>query len=317
VLQIALKLCESEVVSAIGSFRFQVDNIDLRAPKVIGFDAYTDTAEKKKFKLMNSPAAKKNKLAGLFIEKKEVVDKGKKELDNGINGNGIEGPFFLEPGLNGVRTCIRYLSRRDGKELPSFLIKTPLKSFEFHIPVIWQMNKSSRMYEDRVFNTLNNERDCIWGDCDSKECLISFKSFNEQHLETYNDPEFINHLNKIQKILNKVAPGRIELRLKIENLGEQLDLIELGILNRNEQGYYPVDDKTFQEALDRFDRELINRSQEETRRIMQRIDDDIAKYKELEREGKPKAKEKFERLKGLKNVMEAIESFASLEEETN
>lgn len=305
-LRIVLEICESDLVSAIGSFWFKMNNIRLHAPEVCGYDAITDMAKNHEFKLMDGLTAIENKLAGLYIEKEEVVNKRKKDYTKETGSEKFEGLYLLDSGLNGVRTCIRYLSRRGGKDLPSFLKSTRLESFEFYIPVIWEMNKHGMMYEDGVFWGINSDRDYIRGRCGFKECSFSLRSFTEDHLESYNDDGFINHLNGIQRILKDVAPGKFDIHSQIENLDQQLNLIELGILNRNEQGYYPIDDGTFKKALNRLERETLKRSQEEMRMTMQRIDEDVAEYKEKGAKGNIRAGEAGVRLQMLRSVIKAI-----------
>lgn len=96
VLRIALKICESDLVSAIGSFRLRVDNISLRAPYICGFDALIDTAEEYQFKLMNGITAMENKLAGFFVENEEETNKRKKVRVKGADSDGLECLYFYK-----------------------------------------------------------------------------------------------------------------------------------------------------------------------------------------------------------------------------
>ena len=67
-LEILLKLCESDVVAAIGCFHFWLDNIKLRSPDACDFDYYVNDEEvERKYELKTDFDAKRNKLAGLYV----------------------------------------------------------------------------------------------------------------------------------------------------------------------------------------------------------------------------------------------------------
>ena len=97
-LEMILRLYESDVVSRIGQFRFWLDGIELQSPGVIGEWYYKDEKENT-FDLQRGQEAEDNKLSGFFVEKKE-------EMLIRIKKNNI---FSIEPGLNGIRQAIFYL----------------------------------------------------------------------------------------------------------------------------------------------------------------------------------------------------------------
>jgi len=307
-LQILLKLCESDAVTAIGCFHFWLDSIVLRSPDVCGFDYVSDIDKEGKYVLKSGVDAKQNKLAGLYVEKEEVAIKQR---------NKPFAEYYIEPGLNGIRkvnSYIQSLYEEERKKLPPYLKDFNLKSFEFSIPVIWGMNKTKRIYEDNVFMFISEERDNIAGKCDSTGCSFSFCDTIEENLNEYNEPYLINHLNKIQKILDEVAPKEFELRPEFLNI----DLLNQGILNRKEREFYMADDKKFEKAVDRFWMKKSEIDQVKLNLSMRRMAKLIAKYKERESKSDPRAKEAGERLQSLQNRMaEVIDNTDKLKSREN
>jgi len=74
-LEIILKICESDVVTRIGQFNFWLNDIEFQSPKIIGTDDYFHDRYRKKegevYSLHNSKFDEMNKIAGLHVELKE------------------------------------------------------------------------------------------------------------------------------------------------------------------------------------------------------------------------------------------------------
>ena len=295
-LQILLKICESNVVAAIGCFHFWLDNIELRSPDACGFD-YASTKEgERKYELKTGLDAKLNKLAGLYVEREEEARKR-------ISSTEIKISHYIEPGLNGIRKCTNYIKslyKDERDNLPLYLRKINLKYFKFSIGIIWDMNKDSRVMKNGVFEFFNHERDSIDGTCGSSGCWFDFYNSDWDEYYLYNKPYFISHLNKIQKILDDISPGKYEPRPE----GEYNTLLKLGIINRKGREFYTIDEKVFEEAVHLHGEEISEQIQENLKLQMKEFEKIMVKYNEKVLEGETKFKKAGERLQRLKYVAE-------------
>jgi len=293
-LQVLLKICESDVVAAIGCFHFWLDNIELRSPDAHGF--LDDKEGERKYELKTGLAAKQNKLAGLYVEKEE-------ETRNRISNSVIKTSHYIEPGLNGIRKAISYIKSlytEERDKLPRYLMKIKLKYFRFSIGVIWDMDRDIRVMEDGTFEFFHHERDDISGRFDQSGCLINFYNSDKEYYYTYNKPYFINHLNKIQKILDEISPEKYEPHPE----GEYYTLLKLGIINRKGREFYTIDEKIFEEAVDLHMEEISEKIREENKLLMKEFEEIMVNYNDKVLEGETMFKEAGERLQRLKYVAE-------------
>lgn len=296
-LQILLKICESEVVAAIGCFHFWLDNIKLQSPDACGFDYYVNDEEvERKYELKTGLNEKLNKLAGLYVEREEEA---RKRISNSV----IEASHYIEPGLNGIRKCIRYIKslyKEERDNLPRYLREINLKFFKFSIGIIWDMTKDSNVMEDGVFEFFFHEQDSIDGTCGPSGCWFNFSNHDGWDYYLYNKPFFINHLNKIQKILDGISPEKYEPRHE----GGYSTLLKFGIINRKGREFYTIDEKVFGEAVHLHMEEMAEQSREEMKLIMNKFEKITVKYNEKVLKGETKFKEAGERLQRLKYVAE-------------
>ena len=297
-LKILLKICESDVVAAIGCFHFWLDNIKLQSPDACGFD-YADNQEgERKYELKTGLDAKLNRLAGLYVEREEEA---RKRISNSV----IEASYYIEPGLNGIRKCISYIKslyKEERDNLPRYLKEINLKYFKFSIGIIWDMTKDSNMMEDGVFEFFNHEQDSIDGIYGSSGCWFNFSNYDGWDYYLYNKSFFINHLNKIQKILDGISPGKYEPRHE----GGYSTLLKFGIINRKGREFYTIDEKIFEEAVHLHAEEMAEQSREEMKLIMNKFEKSMVKYNEKVLEGETKFKEVGERLQRLKYIAKQI-----------
>ncbi|GAI68601.1 unnamed protein product, partial [marine sediment metagenome] len=185
--KINLKLCESDVVAAIGCFHFRLDNIKLQSPDARGFDYASNNDGERKYKLRTGFDAKLNKLAGLYVEREE---KARKRINNSV----IEDSYCIEPGLNGIRKGISYIKslyKDERDNLPRYLRKINLKYFKFSIGIIWDMDKDRNMLEDGSFEFISYDRDSISGTCGPSGCCFNFYNHDGWDYYLYNKPYFI------------------------------------------------------------------------------------------------------------------------------
>ncbi|GAI59142.1 unnamed protein product, partial [marine sediment metagenome] len=277
ILQILLKLCESDVVAAIGCFHFRLDNIKLQSPDARGFDYASNNDGERKYKLRTGFDAKLNKLAGLYVEREE---KARKRINNSV----IEDSYCIEPGLNGIRKGISYIKslyKDERDNLPRYLRKINLKYFKFSIGIIWDMDKDRNMLEDGSFEFISYDRDSISGTCGPSGCCFNFYNHDGWDYYLYNKPYFISHLNKIQKILDDISPGKYEPRPE----GEYNTLLKLGIINRKGREFYTIDEKVFEEAVHLHGEEISEQIQENLKLQMKEFEKIMVKYNEKVLEG--------------------------------
>jgi len=295
-LQILLKICESDVVAAIGCFHFWLDNIKLQSPDARGFDYASNNDGERKYELKTGLNAKLNKLAGLYVEREE---KARKRINNSV----IEASYYIEPGLNGIRKAISYIKslyKKERANLPHYLREINLKFFKFSIGVIWDMDKDRNMLKDGSFEFISYDRDSISGTCGPSGCWFNFCNHDGWDYYLYNKPFFINHLNKIQKILDDLSPGKYEPRHE----GGYSTLQKFGIINRKGREFYTIDEKIFEEAVHLHAEVMAEQSREEMKLIMNKFEKIMVKYNEKVLEGETKFKEAGERLQRLKYVAE-------------
>ena len=297
-LQILLKICESNVVAAIGCFHFTLDSIELQSPDTCGFDNVNAKGGERKYELKTGFDAKRNKLAGLYVEREEEARKR-------MSKTKINASHYIEPGLNGIRKGISYIKslyKEEKDNLPRYLREVSMKYFQFSIGVIWDMKKDSKEMEDGTFQYISCDREYISGMCDLSGCWLHFCNPDWEEYYIYNKPYFINHLNKIQKILDDISPEKYELRPE----GEYYTLLKLGIINRKGREFYSIDDKIFEEAVDLHMEEINEEIQEDLELLMKKFEKIMVKYNEKVLKGETKFKEAGERHQRLMYVAEHI-----------
>ena len=197
--------------------------------------------------------------------------------------------------------------------IPSFIRDLPMSYFMFTIGVVWTKDKDSRTSEDGAIIFTDYDSDYISGKCDSTDFWFVISDRDKDDLKVFNTIPYVTHLNRIQKVLNVVEPSKFDIRPMYDNF----DLLELGILNKNDTGFYSIDDESFEKIERLFTQKVIERSKEQNKAVMSQIEEQIMEYKEMEAEGDLRAKEKRERLNELKNVMETLSNYGDDLEESN
>ena len=142
----------------------------------------------------------------------------------------------------------------------------------------------------------------IDGTCGPSGCWFNFYNHDGLDYYLYNTPYFINHLNKVQKILDDLSPGKYEPRHE----GGYSTLLKFGIINRKGREFYTIDEKIFEEAVHLHAEEMAEQFREEMKLIMNKFEKSMVKYNEKVLEGETKFKEVGERLQRLKYVAEHI-----------
>lgn len=317
-LQFLLKLCESDVVAAINSFTFWVDEIALSPPRAMDLISMESIETKEKYELITDLDAIDNKLAGFYLLKENYPNYQIMESDRShINPDGeeIEISYFVESGLKGLKECVKditSLNKGERGKLPSQLMDLPLNYFRFTIGVVWGKDKESRTREDGAIEFIDYDRDQISGRCDSLSFWFFLGNIDEEVLKVFNQISYITHLNGIQKVLDDVALGRFNLRPELYNM----DLLEIGILNRNEREFYLVDAISFKKAEARYWEVFSKQDRERSKFAMEHIEEKVLESKKLEHEGDFRAKEKGERLQALQNTMNRILESTNDQEKT-
>jgi hypothetical protein len=278
--QILLKICESDAVAAIGGFQFWLDKIELRSPGTRGCYDIHDEEMLKKYELKTDLDAKNDKLVGLYIEREEEARKWMKNPVLGPSNTEIKAAYYVDPGLTGIRKCVNYIESFDKEKrenLPSYLSDLDLQYFEFTIGVIWSMDIERGMMEDGVFQFLDYDQDYISGSCDRSSCWFNYGNTLEGDFYIYNKPYYVNRLNKIQKILDDISPGRYEPRGE----GEYNNLLKHGMLNRKGREYYSIDAKSYEEALHSYLQEIREEARKYNDKIVDKFEKNIAEHEIL------------------------------------
>ncbi len=299
-VQILLKICESDVVAAIGSFQFWLDNIELRSPSIHGDYYIHYEGIQKRFELKLGLNAKNDKLEGIYVEKREETMKRLNKPVSSPSNIEIEAVYFIEPGLTGIRKCVNYVNsilKEERDELPSYLKEFDLKHFDFIINVVWDMNKEKRLTKDGIIQFIDYEQDYLSGSCDRSGCWFNYGNRLEEDFYIYNKPYFIDRLNKIQKILDDITPDSDEPRGE----GEYPKILKHGMLNRKGREYYTIDDKSYEEALQSYFQEIRDQARKYHDRILDKLEKTWVEYEGRESEEEARSKQVKERVQALKN----------------
>lgn len=239
-LDILLKMCESDVVARIGTFDFWInyDKLKLYCPPVCGTaDIYGEVDI-----IPSSNQDELNKISGLVILREETTSFSRRKAEINVS---------LEPGLEGLRTAIKYvrsMANNQFEELPTEFHQIELRSMIVSLGVIWGMNEKWRRDEDGTYEGINYEHDYIRGEYRNSYAEFTFGNFGGDSFDIFNSPPYLNHLNKIQKILDELAPGKYEPG----PYEEYPDMINFGIFNRKEREFQEVEREAFREAIARY-----------------------------------------------------------------
>jgi len=237
-LDILLKVCESDVVAKIGTFNFLInsDEVKLYCPPVCGTADRSGEIDI----ICSRKQDEENKISGLLVLKERESHFRKAE---------IYVPF--EPGLEGLRTAIKIVKsmlNNQFKEIPPELHHIDLKTINFSFGVIWGMNDKWRRNEDGTYEGIGSEHDYIRGEYRNSFAEFTFGNFGGDSFDIFNSPSYLKHLNKIQKILDELAPGKYEPG----PYDKYPDMLKCGIFNRKGREFQEVEREAFREAIDRY-----------------------------------------------------------------
>jgi len=232
-LQILLKVCESDVVSRIGQFTVRLDTIELQSPKVDG-SSYHEGGEEYTF--LTGKLAEDNKLSGLYVENEKEAKERIKNLGY-FRSSKTTSAFYIEPGLEGIRKAINYITSlyNDNREnLPNHLKDIELRHFTFSMGVIWKMNETWKI-RDGVCDYISYEHDTLGCGSDESGFGFGFGNFGGDSLDIYYSPSYLDHLDAIQRIINDIAPGKYEA----DPLDRE-ELLQAGFLKREGRNHVKI-----------------------------------------------------------------------------
>lgn len=248
-LQIILKVCESDVIAAIGSFNFRLDTIEFQSPSVADTDDEDWKKNNSKYDLHSDENAKKNKIAGLIVEKEEYARNRIANLKY-FRSNKTKKAYYIKPGLDGIRKGIGYIRQlynNQKADLPEYLKNMKLQHFTFSAGVIWEMNVSFRQErETGNYDFIDYERDNIEGSSDESGFGFSFGNFGGDE-DIYRSEYYLDHLNNITKVLDEVAPGKY-----MAGPDEMKDLLEYELLKKEGRKLVVGDEENYKEKFDQY-----------------------------------------------------------------
>lgn len=249
-LEILLKVCESDVVTIIGQFYVSINNLELQSPRVIGAERFEYEGED--YILRMSKADKINKIVGCYVEPydvflKRINDPSFKRTYGNVNSNQVH---YIEPGLVGIRKVVSYirlLSENETEKLPEYLKTIELKKFNFSIGVIWGMNREWYEEDDGTFSSI--DYDCkIKGECGLSGCEFGFSNFGGDSYDIFRDEYYLKHLNTITKIIDEIAPDRY-----IAGPEDLPNLLDFGVIKKEGSVLKPVEeDDDFDEKVENY-----------------------------------------------------------------
>ncbi|NVM46444.1 MAG: hypothetical protein HWN79_16155 [Candidatus Lokiarchaeota archaeon] len=244
-LEILLRICESDVVTIIGQFSASINNIELQSPKVIGTESFEYAG--KDYILHMSDTDKLNKIMGCYVEPYDI-------FQNRINDPRYKSStkfHYIEPGLEGIRKVVSYirmLSKNRKEKLPEYLKTIKLKKFKFSIGVIWGMNRGWYEEDDGTFNSIDYIN-TIAGECGLSGCSLGFGNFGGDSWEIFRAEYYLKHLNMITKIMDEIAPDKY-----MAGPEDLPNLLEYGVIKKEKRELKPVEeDDDFNEKVKNYD----------------------------------------------------------------
>lgn len=277
-LEILLKICESDVVAAIGSFTITLNDIELQSPGVDGTEYLSDNDS---FELQKGIDAERNKVAGLYVEKEAIVRKRHREkaleLDKAL--------IYIEPGLSGIKKAVQIIQsslKNERNNLPDYLQNLELKKFSFRMGVIWGMNKQWHKLPNGEYEYINYEHDYIEGKHDFSGCSFKFGNFGGDSFDILNSESYLNHLNAIQDVLDEVVPGNFEA----DPIDDRDNLIKSGVLKKEGRRHIVQNMEDFRKVVHDYDK---NKREEEIKfmnEITEKAKKLLRKYKEFNIRGR-------------------------------
>jgi len=267
-LQILLKVCESDVVSRIGQFTVRLDTLELQSPMVKGWDDRRSKEGGSGYEFLTDKEAEQNKISGLFVENEEDAKERIKNLSY-FKSYKTTKAYYIKPGLEGIRKAISYITdlynyNRDN--LPNHLRYIKLRHFSFSMGVIWKMNEHWTV-RDGVCDYISYEHDTLGCDSSDSGFGFGFGNFGGDSLDIYYSPDYLEHLDAIQKILDEIAPGTYE--------ADPLDrdeLLQAGFLKREGRNHVKISMEEGDKLVENFDNILFRRELKEDYR--KKLDDD-------------------------------------------
>ena len=218
-IDIFLKICESEAIKAITSHSLILDfkgskdmlafhtDIEFRSPEAYGFNRRVDfCSDIANFDFKSGKDAETDKVAGLFIEHNAIalkhLEDEKKQFGNNLH--------LLPPGLHGIRRSIALLKSyysRNFNNLPRFCQKTELRDFILRADVVWK-EWVRYQYDPEYGQVITGEHDEI--SADSKKMQLHLGSICEGgHQGRENGSK---HYSGIQKVLDQNWPTLFEVK---------------------------------------------------------------------------------------------------------
>lgn len=245
-LEIILRLCESDVVTRIGEFHFWLNDIEFQSPKIIGTDDYYHDRYRERegevYSLHTSKMDEINKVSGLYVELKEkALKRIKKKYQQG-NYSGFKSVevHYIEPGLEGVRKVINYaksLINNEPKDLPPYLKDIELNKFALGSGVIWKIDSDTWIMNDGTYGHINYERCYLGGSCTYSGCEFSFGNPGTGDWDIYNSEYYLDHLNNITKILDDISPSKY-----MAGPVEMPKMLEFGVMKKEGRKLIPVEE---------------------------------------------------------------------------
>ncbi len=298
-LEMILRIYESDVVSRIGQFKFSLDWIELQSPEVIGEWGYKDE-KVKLFELQRGQEAENNKLSGLFVEKEE-------KMSVRINKANLTSQlYYIEPGLNGIRKAIFYLKalyNNDRDILPDYLKNVELTHFRFTGGVIWKMNEDKEWLvptKNGIYDFIS-EHDTIGVSSTGSDMSFGFGNFGGDSSAIFTFPHYLDHLNAITEVMNDIIPGKF-----IAGPEELSELLEFDVLKKEGTKLVAGDEDAHEKNLERFeiyslarsfDEDYVDHIKKKFQALKERVDrgEDLSHMEKLEFEEDKKI------VKALKN----------------
>ncbi|UCC20827.1 MAG: hypothetical protein JSV62_05985 [Promethearchaeota archaeon] len=249
-LEVLLRVSESDVVSRIAEFNVQLDDIELQSPRIYGADdKYDMERDNSEYTFQTGSLATKNKLSGLFVENENDAKERIKNLKY-FRHQYTKKAFYMEPGLEGIQKAINYIKLLYDKEqqkLPPYLKDFDLKYFSFSINVIWGMDERYRV-KDGICDRIDTEHDYLNAGIYDSKFGFGFGNFGGESIDIYTNPYYLEHLDKIQEILDEIAPGIYEA-----DPYEREELLQAGFLRREERKHAMIPREEAREMELRYD----------------------------------------------------------------
>ncbi len=295
--KILQRVCSSDVVAAIGKLTIWLDDIELQSPNVYGKDYEDCKKDDSRYNLQTGMKADFNKITGLFVENEDDARKRIKESSEKRRYG--RQAYHIEPGLKGIKKAISYINslyENKKRDIPDYLKSIDFKHFRFDIDVIWGMNRDWKKSKEGIYNYINNEHDGITAGSSPSGCYFSFSNFGGDAYHIFASKSYLEHLNKIQKILDGIAPGIYEA-----DPYDRDDLLKAGFLKREGRKHIIPNDNEAVIMEEKIEEILLEKAR--IKRELERLEEQPEKSIKLINEDQKRG---FERVKKAKEKVEEL-----------